>query len=247
MKSNNANFCMLLTSCIDVGKMPDVRRIDLDIRLGDYRAALLFYLNQTSISKIVYCDNSGYDLSVLKSLIKDYPSKEVEFLSFTGQNESLRYGKGHGEISIMEYALNNSYLIADSSYIVKITGRLIVRNFDAIMKKLDNVRNFDICCDLRNNLAFSDSRIFVSSKIFLCEYLFPLKKLLNDSNGVWMEHILAFATHNALGDSMRWAPFHLALDIHGVSGTSGLILNTSRISFAIRYIFVKIKNYLLLR
>jgi len=164
---------LLLTACINPGDTFSVQRRDSLTRLDDYKKSLLFFLKSKSIKKIIFCENSNFDLKELIELaeLNNSNNINIEFLSFYGQPEKPQYGKGNGEMNIISYALKNSKLLADSNIILKVTGRLIVSNIDLIVRSIERDFGVDIYCDLRKNLSTSDSRIFGATCIFFQKYV----------------------------------------------------------------------------
>ena len=108
-------------------------------RLNQYLDSLKFYITKTNITKIVLCDNSGYEFpsADIITLAKKY-GKKIEIVQFIGNREKIIVnGKGYGEGEIIEYALANSHLLREAKYFIKITGRIKVTNIDKIIEKMD--------------------------------------------------------------------------------------------------------------
>ena len=57
------DFCLILTATIDPGGMPDLVRKDVDTRLDDYKKSFNFWIKKESIKKIIFIENSNYDLT----------------------------------------------------------------------------------------------------------------------------------------------------------------------------------------
>lgn len=121
-------------------------------RLEDYRKALVFYsnlLNENIIQKIVFVDNSNYDL---KGLMDEFSNPAIEFISFYGLDYSSSYHRGYGEFKLVDYAFEYaSYLKnCDSSAVIwKVSGRYIVKNFKTVIKFTP--KSFDLYLDTRKN------------------------------------------------------------------------------------------------
>ena len=113
--------------------MPFTVVSDATQSLNQYLLALQFYLQNTSCP-IVFVDNSNMDKTPFLEYESQYGSR-LEILSFDG-NKVKTQGKGLGEMEIIEYALIHSKfnLLLDKHRIVKITGRLIVRNINSLLK-----------------------------------------------------------------------------------------------------------------
>ena len=247
MSSNN--FVMLLTSCINPGNVCSVIRRDPATRLNDYLKSIKYYLHLPSISNIVFCENSGYDLSDIQEMacLNNPYHKNFEVLSFYGQPDYPEYGKGYGEMRIIDYALNHSNIIQNSNMIMKITGRLIVANAEAIAKAISRSKGVDVFCDLRRNLSTSDSRLFCATPCFLKNYFIVLQEIMNESTGICFEDVLARGVHRAMSDGLRWSMLPYAHDMRGIAGTADKPLPSSRWSFISRELFRLVKTTVLSR
>lgn len=246
---NSNNFAMLLTSCIDPGKVCSVIRRDPAIRLNDYLQSLKYYLHLPTINNIVFCENSGYDLSDIQEMarLNNPYHKNFEVLSFYGQPNYPEYGKGYGEMRIIDHALNHSKIIQDSNMIMKVTGRLIIANAGEIAKAISKAEGVDIFCDLRRNLSTSDSRLFCATPSFLKNYFIVFQGIVNESTGICFEDILARGVHRAMADGLRWSMLPCAHDMRGIAGTADKPLPSSRWNFISRELFRTIKTTVLSR
>lgn len=142
----------LIMSATLVPPAAAVARSDPKERLDDYLDALRFYLSlpDTVIDRILFIDNSGSGLSPLAELAQSLPhGKDVELISFEGNDHPYQRGKAYGEFKLMDYGLANTTLFAPNDIVWKTTGRLKFLNLPemtARCRKLD----FDILCDLHN-------------------------------------------------------------------------------------------------
>lgn len=248
-KSQTYKLTLLLTSCINPGSTHSVTRRDPAIRLNDYLRSLKFFLQLRGISNIVFCDNSGYDLSDFKAVLNSHNpyQKNVEILSFYGQPSRPEQGKGAGEMQIIHYALNHSNIIRNSDMVMKVTGRLIAANAESIADAVSKILGVDVFCDLRRNLSTSDSRLFCATPHFLRTYFMPFQVVMDESKGICFEDILARAVHRAMADGIHWAMLPYAHDIQGVAATADMPLPSSRWNYASRAIFRAIKEKILSR
>jgi hypothetical protein len=248
VKSSPARVIVLLTACINSGQVVNVARRDPTFRLLDYTRALEKWLRVTDIDGIVFCENSGADLTPLKALTRGATSApEVEFLSFHGQDFDPRLGKGFGEMRIIRHALDNSQLMIDSAFVVKVTGRFVVTNIESIVRAIRNTSGVELFCDLRANLTSADSRVFCATRGFLNDYLLAYHHVVNDSEGVFFENALARAAHRAMADGKRCAGLPHAHRMVGVAGTNGLPVPDGTINFLRREFFARLKAFMLER
>src|ERR1700761_4610533 len=95
----NSSTCLLLTATIKVkDDLVFTARKDTNTRLSDYKQALTLWLAHPDTKSVVFVENSGSDLSELREIAKQAPTKNVEFLSFTPPDFDAALGKGYGEI-----------------------------------------------------------------------------------------------------------------------------------------------------
>jgi hypothetical protein len=217
-------YVILLTACINPDGMLLTQLTDPEIRKSQYVEALRFYLGQTDYP-IVFVENSGNDISHLFQ--SEITSGKLEMITFEG-NMNKTKGKGFGECEIIEHALDHSQVIKNclaecnenhtKLMVMKITGRLIIKNFRALIKgRFPFQHHEDLVCELNTGKSFAASQVFISS----CEVLRDIvdnKECLDDNKGVWFEHLLARV---AFQRKCRYFPFSVKPDIQGIAGSAG--------------------------
>ena len=240
-----ADICLVLTATIDPQGTSLTKRSDPIVRLEDYKKALRFWLEEKSVSKIVFCENSNYDIQELTLIEKKYNTqgKQVEFLSFYGQSFSKHLGKGYGEMMIISHVMNNSQILNETTKIIKVTGRYNVKNIARLVEYIQLNPNVDIISDLSENLSYADSRVFACSNTFLKQYLCPMQEYLDDSKGSFFEHILAIAIHKALSEGKSWSMPPCLPEILGVFGTDNIPYKRFFVKEAFKKILYKSKLY----
>ena len=130
-------------------------RADPIDRLDDYAKALAHYIElheQGLFDALVFVENSDADLRVLKALAARSTRREtIEFLSFYGLDYPGAFGRGYGEMQIIEHAMQRSALIAAApadAMIWKITGRYVLRNVGRLIDGSVEAELFCQCRDL---------------------------------------------------------------------------------------------------
>jgi hypothetical protein len=245
------NIVVLLTATIDPRNTPMVVRRDPRQRLDDYMSALrkCWFSKQLKVN-LVFCENSNFDIADIRVLCAKNanPNCRTEAISFDGQQYPPHLGKGFGEIGIISHALRHSKLLGDGNpLVVKVTGRLAIRNIRKLLRMIQEHSGFDISCDFRGNLQWADSRIFVASANFLRSYLVPMQGLADDSRGISFEHVLGRASHRAVGDGLRWVPMLCTPQIQGTQATSGVHYPDSWTRWLARDAFRRLKNWVIAR
>ena len=205
---------ILLTGCINPNGMPFTQLTDICERQKQYVDAIHFYLNNTDF-QIVFCENSNTNIQFL---FKN-EQRRLEILTYAG-NQNKRRGKGYGEVEIIEYALCNSSFIKDDCVIIKITGRLIVRNINEIIThKFPLQKKNSIICSFNSDLKYADSRIFYAPVSFFKSFI-NHKYEINDSKNIFFEHVLS---QQILMNNNSAYPFWEEPSIIGVSGSTGKV------------------------
>jgi hypothetical protein len=146
---------LLLTSTIrPKPNQPELKLADPTQRLADYAGALEFQaglLERNVIDRIVYVDNSGYDLRALSDRFR---SPAIEWISFYDLDYDRSYHRGYGEFRLIDHAFRTSTVLAGmdaTDHVWKITGRYVVKNLGTVIAATP--RTFDLCCDVHGNWA----------------------------------------------------------------------------------------------
>ena len=215
------DFCLILTATINPGDMPDLVRKDVSTRLNDYKKSFEFWLKKSTIKKIIFIENSNYDLSFFYNLAKKYKDKKIEILSNNLNSKfSKSLGKGYGQYLCLNEVFKISSLAKETNYFIDVTGRHCVKNFEKILEDI-NFNRSDIYVNLSNNLKFSDTNIYAGSKDFFINYVIPETSKTNDEEYNIFEHCVAKATLKAIsnGFTLSRTPIYPVID--GYIGTNG--------------------------
>ena len=194
---------------------------DIQIRFQQYMNSLYSLLDTKYVNYIVFCDNSNYEFDK-SSLIKyaHTKGKEIELLSYKSKIDCNQYGKGAGEAEIMNYILNNSILIQQVDSFYKLTGRVIIKNLDRVIKTSMQGNHFiHKRIYINNYLNEYVETIFYKLNIEQFKKLDDMRFLVNDRNGIYYEHVFfqQMQKHGIDYDSFRVYPIK-----HGISGSTGL-------------------------
>jgi hypothetical protein len=241
MSETKRSTVLLLTATIDPGATPLLERRDPLTRLQDYMAALDTWLASGAAPRIVFCENSGYDLAALEEVALRRGGSEVEFISYADNGSGATRGKGHSELRLIERALRTSRLLAGSEVIVKCTGRLTVSNAFPVLQAIAAAR-FDVMCVLKQYLSFADTRFFAATPAFIESYLLPRTGMIDDMAGVFLEHALACATAGAVASRLSWRPFPVLPSLAGISGTSGKSMTDGTLKRIARSVYHRVST-----
>ena len=200
--------------------VPFLQMKDPATRMITSKAALYFWVAQ-GVEQIVLADATATNL---------LNECEVEEINLTGTHiEQINYmqatddiiekGKGYGEGRLIEFAINNSKLLAREEYFFKCTGKVYVRNFKIIA---EIIRANNISClfwrhmkDGTSMQPWADCRFFFTSKEFAKKHLIPAYIKSNDKKDPCEYHVFEMLNQNVdIGRGVR--PF-----ISGYSGGTG--------------------------
>lgn len=157
MPSTADGRCQILIMTATITPKADVRslgRKDPALRLKDYEDGFRFYGQAVGkgIDRIVFVENSLSNLSTLQDIAKELNIEErVEFISFAGLDYPQMYGRGYGELFLLDHAMRESRFVRDyasSAIIWKVTGRYIVSNIAKLIE--DRPKAFEFYCNMRN-------------------------------------------------------------------------------------------------
>ncbi len=221
---------LLITGCMSPStKVYKLTISNTEERRSQYLASLYYYIRNTKINKIVYCDNSNAlsDQRVIDEAIRY--GKKLEWLSFHGDEEkSSTQGKGYGEAEIVKYALEHSELLSNAKYFIKITGRLLVKNLDFISKfSKKNSIYFHPVITLTNRF-YINTRIYMMPISIYLDYFFDIGDLVNDSKEVYLEHAFGMLIQN---EKLKYKKFCVVPWIEGKSGSTGVDYNPNLYSY----------------
>ncbi|WP_415320922.1 hypothetical protein ABXT63_00220 [Candidatus Pelagibacter sp. Uisw_092] len=241
----NFNYSVILTACIKPVNMPFVERVSEIDRLIDYKETFTKWCNNQLVDKIIFVENSGYDLSFFKNKAAEFPQKKIEIISSNLNNSfEKKLGKGYGEYLCFKEVVENSKIFKDTDFFIKITGRYYIKNYIKFFREFKEKKS-DIYVCIKNNLSFADSHVFGGSRLFFLNYVFPFASKIDDSSGVFMEHCLAKAALLAVNDNLIFNHFITYPDICGIIGTNNKKIKNNFIKKIKLFFFGRIKNYLL--
>jgi hypothetical protein len=239
------NYSVILTACINPIDMPFLHRTSSDDRLNDYKNAFKNWCNNSLVKKIIFIENSGYDITFFQNEAKKFPEKEIEIMSNKLNNTFEKHlGKGYGEFLCLREVFANSKIVKNTEYFLKITGRYYLKNFTKIYHNLKKNKS-DIQINLKKNLTYADTNIFSGSKSFFVNYVIPHASKTNDTNGVFIEHCIAKAALSGINDNLKFNHFKIYPDIDGIIGTNNKVIKNNLFKKIKLALFGIIKNYIL--
>ncbi len=239
------DFCLILTATINPGEMPDLVRKDIEVRLNDYKKSFEFWIKKSNIKKLVFIENSNYDLTFFHNLAKKYQNKEKEIEILSNDLNSKfdkNLGKGYGQYLCLKEVFKISSIAKNTNYFIEVTGRHCVTNFDDILEDI-NFNKSDIYINISNNLKFADANIYAGSKKFFLNYIIPETSKINDIEGKIFENCVANAVLKAVSDGCTLSRIPVYATIDGHIGTNGKKYKKNFFKKIKLFFFRKLKIY----
>jgi len=165
--------------------------------------AALLDIADPVIGGITFIENTGANLLAFQRLgeLRNIHQKKLEFISLDLNEYPRELGIGYGEFRLLDEGIRQSKLLAADSYIVKLTGRLIVRNLAAILRRLPS--QFDMALDVYPgkdpSIGEVDSRLMVISPAFYAARIEGMYRQVNGSKAITAEHCLYQAVRRSAG------------------------------------------------
>jgi hypothetical protein len=135
------NLTIILTSTVHVD-CNCAFQVDKQDRINTYLKSVKQWLEKTNFN-IILVENSGYQFPELQEELEIYKDR-FEIFSFNPPNpptqeylNSIKGGKGGSELYSIHYAFNNSVRARHSLYIIKVTGRFFVPDFESYILQFD--------------------------------------------------------------------------------------------------------------
>lgn len=215
---NSENRVLLLTGCINPMGMAQTVLVDTERRKAQYVAAISFYLSKIQLP-IIFVENSGCDIS--EHFTEAIVNERLECLTFKSNYDKER-GKGLGESLIIEYALSHSCLLSASSVILKITGRIQIANIKVLLKATPPSQD-TIFTDYSTKKGEQNllKSVIVQAPIDFWKLFLDYKKYINDSQGIYFEHILKYAADKWYTKGHEYTYFPYPILYTGFSGSTG--------------------------
>jgi hypothetical protein len=123
---------LLLTASIDT-RGCDNSMFEATERQAQYSNSLDYYISKLSYNggvfdKIVFCENSGWNLDLLRERSSNLPSGLVEYLELDPSEYLPEKGKSYNEMLMIDQALSTLKNLGDNELIIKATGRYKIIN-----------------------------------------------------------------------------------------------------------------------
>lgn len=170
---SSSTFTVLMTATIRPASA-EVVLSNPGQRVAQYREALHFWLSETSYN-VVFVENSGADLEGLLGR-----RERVEYISAPPVKIPEGVNYGYGELAMIDFALESSRTLRQTSHFIKATGRLKFPSINKVVRLLPD--NFLAAVDVRRrpglltsverlyrnrSLSFAPGKPFVAMQIMM--------------------------------------------------------------------------------
>lgn len=172
-----------------------------------YLNALFFYANELLIFpdyRIIFAENSGWDLQYIKRNLPASALDKIEFISLDPSQFNVNMGKSFNEVQLIHHAIHESMFLKETPAFLKVTGRYPIFNIRYFIDESSSIllnNSKDLYVDLKSHSLFeklnlpwaskmADVRIFGCSNTLFEDYLFPDVNLLNDEDGYYFEGLM---------------------------------------------------------
>jgi len=188
-----------------------VARAEVDQRIEDYLSCISFYLENTD-RPIIFAENSGFDpkTSLEFQALLNHPRFRWESVK---PHPDLSKGKGFQEFYTLDQLADRELF---GEYIVKITGRYLVRNVSSLIAKM----SAPLHIDLHQKMRVAITGFFGVETEFYRTHFYGKYAEANDDQGRFIEHVLFETIRNEkLGKLIDLLPENAQYE--GISGSHG--------------------------
>lgn len=172
-----------------------------------YVNALSYYIvniQRKSDVRIVFAENSDWDLEAIKSKLPQYDSTQIEFISVPSELFDISRGKGYNELLLINETLKRSLFIKESGAFFKVTGRYPIYNLKYFLNCASKqiYRNgVSLYADIKDHCLYDwlhlgwcghsfECRLFGVENDYYQRQIAPLYVECNDYTGALLENIL---------------------------------------------------------
>ncbi len=140
------DFTLVMSAAVNPNGMPDISAESLLDREAQYIRTLQFYNASPCIPRILFVENSNWDLTHIKQAVGD--SGKIEYLSIDGNTYPRVWGKGYGEFLLLDRAVDFLSKRNNDGLFVKVTGRFPILNISTMVKEFSRRKNLQLSVDV---------------------------------------------------------------------------------------------------
>ena len=220
MNTTMDNLPLLMTASVSTRGMKGACFSDEE-REGMYVSALMFYVNhllpQRPEQKIVFAENSGWNLDRIKKKLPQSSLERIEFVALSYDEFDITKGKGYNEMLLINQTLLQSRFIREAKAFFKVTGRYPIFNIASFLKDAERkllIQDYALYCDMKDHNLYKmlglnwsahafECRLFGVNKAYYMEHMAPLYHNCDDEKGIYIEEVLfQFVKQRTGGDKL---------------------------------------------
>jgi hypothetical protein len=212
---------VLLTATVNPNVSEFLSLADPAARLAQYQLAIREWhlALRESEFRLAIVETSNATAADVLALLSPEQRSTVSFVNYNPSGPETERGKGAIEISAIRHTIIAHPELRPNDTIYKCTGRLPVKN---AMQCIDVLPPGTARARMSLNRSMVDTRLFGATSQVWEDVLFGNLDQINDSGGVYYEHVVAAQLSAALAvGSVSLSRFPNRPIFAGVSGTSG--------------------------
>ena len=205
-ESYGRSLPILMTATVDTRGMAGAD-FTSEEREGMYLDAIRFYLNTVpdyGRKRLVFVENSGWDLGRMEEKLGESLRGRVEFLSLDPSGFNIARGKGYNEFLLVSQAVRRSESIRKAGAFLKVTGRYPIYNIKRFLREAERAiygRDCGFYGDIKDHGLYDflhlpitghigSSILFASTVRSWIDGIEPRIERLDDAGGYWSEHLI---------------------------------------------------------
>ena len=205
-ESYERSLPILMTATVDTRGMAGAD-FTSEEREGMYLDAIRFYLGtvpEHGRKRLVFVENSGWDLGRMGEKLGESLRDRVEFLSLDPSDFDIARGKGYNEFRLISQAVRRSESIRSAGAFLKVTGRYPIYNIRRFLREAERSiygRDCGFYGDVKDHCLYDFLHLPItghigSSILFACtvrswiDGIEPRIERLDDAGGYWSEHLI---------------------------------------------------------
>lgn len=216
---------------------------DPKVRLNQYLHAVKWWHKTAEASGVALAviENSG-NAHLFQDLDCVRAGKVQVIQGFPCDTQVAARGKGMGEANMLSQAAD---LFPNKGLIIKCTGRLIVRNWEEVIRRGNRSQRQQVLVDWNLDLSAADTRFLAAPPAALRDFANYALMVVDDHKGRHLEHAMAEWLVQEYARGNRAAMFERTPLFVGTSASTGISYSIMRGTF--RSVFETLLNARIIR
>ena len=172
-----------------------------------YAETLSYYITnllpQNENQRIVFAENSGWNMQRIIQKLPEYDKAKIEFISLKPEEFDISKGKGYNELLMINKAIEKSQFVKEAGAFFKVTGRYPIYNIGYFLKDASKRiyrDGIEFYCDIKDHKLYDwlrlgwcghsfEARLWGVSTNFYLTHLAQLYKECDDYNDRLVEGV----------------------------------------------------------